>query len=130
MCPLGNPKNVDADGPNNVVLVTTAETVVCTLVIGDDTQEGDQVVLEAVANVSGGTGTTSVVGRIRRNGLAGAQVGQVEQLGLAGTGLAELAMQVDDLPGEVASQTYVLTVALVGATGNGTCNTSNMQATY
>jgi hypothetical protein len=128
--PLGPIKGVDIDGGANTALVTTAETVVATVVIGSDTPEGDQIILEGVCQVTTGTATTSVQLRVRRNGVAGPQVGGTAQQGCSAAAPCQISTQVDDTPGEVASQTYVLTAQQVAATGNGTAVWANLQATY
>lgn len=130
MSPLGPVKGVDIDGSANVTLVTTAETVVATLTVGDDTQEGDQIILEGVCQVTPGTACTSIQTRVRRNNLTGPQVGQTAQQACSAAAPCNVATQVDDTPGEVAGQQYVLTAQQVAATGNGTAVWSNIQATY
>lgn len=128
--PLGATKIVYADGPANTVLVTTAETVIATVVVGDDTQEGDQIVLEGFAQITTGASTTGVQLRIRRGGLAGVQVGPTAQLAAGAAAATCLSVQGADVPGEIVSEPYVLTAQQIAATGNGTAVGANLQANY
>ena len=130
MSPLGALKGSYTDGPANTGLTTTAETVVATLTIGGDTPEGDQIILEGFCQVTTGAGTTGLQLRVRRGGLTGAQVGPTSQLAAGAAAAASIGIQCSDTPGEVAGQTYVLTVQQVAATGNGTAVAANLQATY
>lgn len=130
MSPLGAPKSSVSDGPANVNLPTTAETVVCTTNAIDVTQEGDQVIIEGFAQIATGAAATGVIIRVRRGGLTGPQVGQAgQQASGAGVGV-QLGTQVDDIPPESAGLVYVLTIQQQAATGNGTCTWSNVQLTY
>jgi hypothetical protein len=47
---------------------------------------------------------------------------------LAAGASASLAVAVDDFPGEVVNQSYILTATQVGATGNGTVANSELIA--
>src|SRR5437660_3033988 len=105
---LGAPKQVDADGPANVNLVTTAETVICTLAGVSTTPEGDKVILEGSAQITTGAGTTGVQLRVRRGTTTAApQVGNTQQTAVAAAVSEQVSIQVDDVPGEVAGQSYV-----------------------
>ena len=68
--------------------------------------------------------------RVRRGGLACAQVGVTAQVAAGAAAAAAIPIQVADVPGEQAGQVYVLTAQQVGATGNGTVTAANLQATY
>ena len=129
--PLGAPKEAYAQGAANVALATSVETVVCTLSGVDATPGGDQVVIQGNAVMNTGTGTTDVTLRIRRGADAtGVEVGSyAEQVAGAGQEVT-VEIQAEDSPGEVAGESYVLTVQQVGATANGTCSSSSLLATY
>ena len=110
---------------------TTTETVICTLA-GISTDRADAVVnLEAVAQVTWGTGTTGATLRVRRG---------IDATGvLVGTGVAETAtagqttdeeLQVQDFPGEVAGQSYVLTIQQTAASANGNSQQASLAANY
>lgn len=129
--PLGPVKNAVSDGPANVTLTTTSETIVCTISGADVTQEGDQVIIEGFAQVTTGAGTTSLQLRVRRGTtLSGPQVGQTAQQTCTAAAPAQIGIQVDDVPPESSNLSYVLTVQQVGATGNGTAVWSNGQLTF
>lgn len=120
----------DADSPGVVPLVTTAETVIATLP-GISTPGADaKVMLEGQAAITAGTAATNVQLRIRRGTTAaGAQVGGTVQSAVAAGAQIGVGIQVDDNPGEVAGQQYVLTAQQVAATGNGSVQSANLQAT-
>lgn len=128
--PLGNVKTQYADGPANTNLANAAETVIATVVVGADTPEGDQIVLEGFAQVTTGATTTSVQLRVRRGGLAGPQVGGTAQQNCGAAVPVAIGIQVQDTPGEVVNEPYVLTAQQVAATGAGTAVFANLQATY
>lgn len=127
---LGAVKLAYTDGGANTALPTVNETVVATLVVGDDSPGGDQIVLEGFAQVTTGAGTTGLQLRVRRGGVAGQQVGPTAQLAAGAAAAACLSIQCADSPGEVASQAYVLTVQQIAATGNGTAVASSLKASY
>lgn len=112
-----------------VNLVTTAETVVTTL-LGISTDGLNQTVnIDASGEVTAGTGTTSIQVRIRRGTTAaGTQVGVTQNLTVAAGNKVGFALQVGDVPGEVVGQQYVLTIQQVAATGNGTVDQASIQA--
>lgn len=107
----------------DTTLVTTAETVVATLP-GISTQSADAIVrLTGQALVTLGTATTALVVRIRQGSLTGTVVGESEQptAGVSAGNPFNVDINMNDTPGEVASLVYVLTIAQIAATGNGTC---------
>lgn len=117
-----------SDGPANVTLTTTAETVVCTLVPISTSGPSTQVILEGAAQITAGTSTTGVQLRVRRGGLTGTQVGATSQTAGDARTQLQASIQVDDFPGDVANQVYVLTAQQVAATGNGTSVSANLSA--
>jgi hypothetical protein len=123
-----NVTEISNAGP--VSLVTTAETVIATLPGLSTHGPDDKIVLEGLASILAGTATTSVQLRIRRGTTAaGAQVGGTATLVLAAAATGTAGIQVDDTPGEVAGQQYVLTAQQVAATGNGSASGASLQAT-
>lgn len=115
----------------DVSLVTTAETVVATVTVPSTPNPGATVTIEGHCQLTVGTGTTALTPRIRRGGLTGALVGEGNALGVSGAAgsTEEVDLTVDDQPGEVVNQVYVLTVAQTGATANGTDVQSEIEAT-
>lgn len=106
----------------NVAVTTTTETVVATL-SGVSVDRADvRIALEGWVQLQTGAGTTNVSLRVRRGtDTTGTQVGEVnaEAIGAAAGSVEEFSIAVQDTPGEVASQSYVLTVQQTAATANG-----------
>lgn len=105
----------------NALPATAAETVVATLVITDAAADS-AVELEGWCKILTGASTTSIVPRLRRDSVAGAVVGDANILTIIGAvgETHEYGIKAVDTPGEVASQTYVLTIVQTAATGAGT----------
>lgn len=112
-------------------IVTTTETVIAQL-SGVSTDRADAIVnLEAVAQVTWGTGTTAATLRVRRGvDATGTLVGSAVAEGMAAGATDDMELQVQDQPGEVAGQSYVLTVQQTGASANGTAQQSSLAANY
>lgn len=107
----------------NVTLTTTTETVVATLSNVDTYKPNESIRLRASAQLTTGTGTTTVTPRIRRNSVTGTVVNEANAVtvGAAAGSTESFETQCDDsFTGEVAGQTYVFTLEQTGATGNGT----------
>lgn len=108
------------------------ESVVCTLpAISTDTP-GATIILEgSIAFLLGATGTEVIV-RVRRGTTtAGAEVAKATFNALTAAKSYGLAIQCVDRPeGEVASQSYVLTVENVGATTEGEALQASLTATF
>lgn len=119
------------DVAGDTPLVTVAETVVATLSGVSVSRPGQSVRLRGVATVTTGVATTALTLRARRDGLAGALVGEaiVDQVEAAAgsTETHEIAV-TDAAPGEIAGATYVLTVQQTAATGNGSAVHANLHA--
>lgn len=112
-------------------LVTTAETVVATLPGVSTDRPGQLVRLRADYVVTIGTGGTAVTHRIRRDSLTGTVVGEsnTEQISTAaGSTESHEFYAEDSFAGEVAGQTYVLTVQQTAATANGTVLRASLKA--
>ena len=128
---LGAPKEAFAQGAANVALATSAETVVCTLSGVDTTPESDPVQLQGEVDVTTGTGTTALVLRVRRGTTTADALVGAASTSTASAGVSESpTIQVEDVPGQVAGQSYVLTVQQTGATANGTSVASSLRAVY
>lgn len=111
-------------------LVTTAETVVATLSGISTRNASEQVNFRSRAEISWGTGTTSGVVRIRRGtGITGTLVSTQPLLTVAAGNVSGNDPVAIDTPGEVANQSYVLTVQQTAATGNGSVTLGQLQAT-
>lgn len=106
----------------DVPLVTTAETVVATVPGVTTDRPGQLLRLAAEYTITLGASTTAVTHRLRRDSLTGAVVNEAttEQIDTAaGSTEGHEISGEDSFAGEVAGQTYVLTVQQVGATANG-----------
>lgn len=105
----------------NALPANATETVIATLQISDVSADSP-VEIKAWAKITTGVATTSIVLRVRRDGVAGALVGEANPLTIVGAAgeTHEYGDQVVDTPGEVASQVYVLTCVQTAATGAGT----------
>lgn len=127
--PWNNQKTVASSA--GTPFVTNAETVLVTI-SGISTQAADgQVILEVVAQLSWGTGTTGAALRVRRGtDTTGAVVGSAVNENVIASQISNMELQVVDAPGEVAGQSYVVTIQQSGATGNGSNQQVSIQATY
>lgn len=108
---------------------TTTETVLATSPPLSSDGGSQTVIAQATAGFTVGTGATSVTVRIRRGtGITGTVV--ASQAGITVTAGSEVVIGLNgqDNPGEVADQTYVVTVQQAAATGNGTNVLSSIAA--
>lgn len=82
---------------------------------------GSVVHLVAMLQITPGTSTTAIVVRLRRGtSVSGTLVGAaVTQLVTVANGYA-IPIEADDTPGEVANQSYVLTIQQTGGAASGT----------
>lgn len=120
------PNIYDAVVTTDTTIPTTTETVVATVVVPAVPGPGARVKLMGDAQVTAGTATTAVTPRWRRGTDAtGTLVGEGNPITLAATNTGQVAFNATDTPGEIAGQSYVLTVQQTAATGNG----SALQAT-
>lgn len=102
----------------NATLVTTAETVVATLVMPVINEPGGQgVFILGAADVTPGAGSTGLNLRVRIGGLTGTQIGPTVGVSAGGNGVIGV---IDPQTSYPAGVTYVLTAQQVAATGNGT----------
>lgn len=113
-------------------LVTTAETVVCTLTNVTSRKAGQKVHLEGHLNITTGTGTTATVLRVRQDSLTGTVVDTVETDSLAATAAGnpeDHFIAADFTPaGELSGKTFVLTASQTAAGANGTVNLATLRA--
>lgn len=133
LCSLVFPRLRKSVTAANVTVTTTTETVVVTLT-GVSMPSGDgRVRLSGFVQMTLGTATTTVTVRVRRGTTtAGTLVGEGNPIAIpsaAGTDAA-FTTDVEDTPGEVAGQSYVLTVEQAAATGNGTVLQAALEASY
>lgn len=120
---------VTADTP----IVTTTETVAATVVVPAVPGPGARIKLTGFAQVTAGTATTALTMRIRRGTDAtGTLVGEGNPIqgGVAAGSTSEVVLEVTDTPaGEVAQQSYVVTVQQTAATANGSIVQASLRAT-
>lgn len=111
-----------SEATTDVPLVTTAETVVATLSGINTSKPGQLIRLRGFAQLTTGTNTTAVTPRIRRDGVTGTVVNEANPItiGAAAGSTEQFEVSCDDaFSGEVAGQTYVLTLQQTGASANG-----------
>jgi hypothetical protein len=112
-------------------LVTVAETVVATLAGVSTNQPGQTVALKGQVTMTSGTSTTGVTLRIRRDGIAGAVVGEPPAdtlFGAVGTVETHDVYAEDSSAGEFSGRSYVLTVQQTAASANGNVLTASLVA--
>lgn len=127
--PRQTPKHRDVAATAAVTVVTTTETEAVQLDGVAASQPDGRVVLRGWMQFTTGAGTTAVTLRIRRGtDTTGTLVGEANAITAAASAVREMAIEVPDTPGEVAGQSYVLTVQQTAATGNGTVEQSSLEA--
>lgn len=107
----------------DVTVITTAETVVATLPGVSTSRPGGVVHFFTELTMTTGSGTNALTLRVRRDGLTGALVGEGNAEAVeasAGNTETHTLATNDMVAGEIAGQTYVLTVQATGASANGT----------
>lgn len=112
----------------DVTIVTTAEIVVLTIT-GVVIEPGQVAHIHGWADVNAGTAATGLIMNVRRDSLTGSKVQEdaFDEAGVA-AGIDKIVTTdvEDSFTGEVAGQTYVLTLDQVAATGNGTVTSCAM----
>lgn len=106
----------------NVTLTTITEEVCVTLDNLSVADSGASILLFGWVQVTSGLGATALTAKIEEGSAAGGTVvgeGNAINVNTAGH-TQDLYVSGIDSPGDVASQSYVLTVTQTGATGNGT----------
>lgn len=123
------PNVYSASATADVNIPTTTETVVATLVVPAVPSAGYKVNLFGTVQVTAGTAATAATPRWRRGTDAtGTLVGEGNPVTLAAGNTGEISHNAIDTPGEIAGQSYVLTVQQTAATGNGTALQSAVTA--
>lgn len=115
----------------NVTITTTTETVVATLTGISTRYASERVALHGWVQLTTGTATTTVTLRVRRGtDTSGSLIGEANavSIGAAAGGTEQFDIDVEDTPGDVASQSYVLTAQQAAATGNGTALQAILEA--
>lgn len=107
----------------NTNVVTTTETVAATVVVPSVPGNNRRIQLTGFAQVTTGGSTTSLTFRIRRGtAITDPVVGEAnaENVEAAAGSNEGHTIVAEDTPGDVANQSYVLTVQQTGAAADGT----------
>lgn len=105
---------------DTATLVTTAETVVGSLVVPSNLVRDTPVDLEAYVALTTGASVTAVVARIREDSLTGTLVGVAKTVQIAQSLPTGVEIAGRHSPsGEIANKSYVVTLQQTAATGNG-----------
>jgi hypothetical protein len=115
----------------DTTVTTTTETVLATVSGVSTDGPGQRVRVTGWAQVTPGTGTTSLTLRIRRGvDATGALVGEANAVAaaVAAGSAREIDLEAIDVLGDVAGQSYVLTIQQTAATANGTVLQSQIRA--
>lgn len=102
------------------------EVVACTLSGISPADANAAVRLHGSAHILTGGAATTITPRIRRTSLTGALVGEADAINVVAANIVIVTVDVDDVPGDVASMVYVLTITCAGAAG--TINNSYLSA--
>ena len=113
----------------NVNISTVVETIGARI-DGISTENADEdIVLQGLAVVTTGVGTTAVTMRVRRGtAITDPLVGELANLTIGAAVNGQPRIIVKDNPGVVANQSYIVTVQQAGATGDGTLASSALIA--
>jgi hypothetical protein len=114
-----------------IPLVTTAETVVAAIPpFSSGGLSGQGVRLHGVVNLTGGTGNTNMLVRVRQTDINGSVVGNGASNDSVGAGtIRSIPYSVLDTSPPAGTVVYVVTVQAVAASGNGTVNRASLTAT-
>lgn len=114
----------------DVAVTTTVDTIVATLT-GISTDRADaRVDINAWIQLSPGAAATAATLTIRRTNAAGALVGEANSVVVVAANQIAIGISVQDMPGEVTNQTYVLLVQQAAATADGSVRQSEIEAIY
>lgn len=115
------PSAATAPQQGNVSVVTTAETIIATLPPINISLDFAQILLFWWFTFTSGTATTGVSVKLRRGAtVAGAVINVITAASTVTAGnQIQLSGCYADVPGAIANQQYVLTIAQTAATGNG-----------
>lgn len=106
----------------DVPVVTTTETIAATVVVPSVPGNNRRVQLSGEVDLTTGTNTTAVTTRWRRGtAITDPVVGEANPSNIvAAAGSTErMTQSAEDTPGDVANQTYILTVQQTAASANG-----------
>lgn len=123
-------RTVTSKTQTDTTLTTTTETVVATL-SGVSTPRPVNVSLHGWAQLTTGTGTTTVTPRIRRGtDITGTLIdeGNAVTIGAAAGGNEAFDIDALDEAADLGGASYVLTLQQAAATGNGTALQANLSA--
>jgi hypothetical protein len=124
-------RSYETTNTTDVPLVTTAETVITSVVIATN-QPGCTISLRGQATLTSGTSATGITLRIREDSLTGALVDEAvpDALSAAVGSVETHDIQVDfSAVGEYGSKTFVLTAQQVAAVANGNVQQCSLEAT-
>lgn len=109
-----------------------AETIIASLVVGSVGDSSTVVDLSGWAAFTVGTTGTAARLRIRSGGLTGAVVADTGALtgGIAAAALVAQDVEGQDIPGEVASLGYVLTLQVTAATAGSAVSAVKLRASF
>lgn len=116
----------------DTTLVTTAETVIATVAGVSTYRPGEVLAIAASASITTGTNTTALTFRVRRDSLTGTVVNEIDPVQIeaaAGSTEDHTILCQDQLAGEIANGTYVLTVQQTAASANGNALNADMTIT-
>ena len=114
---------------SDVTLVTTTETIIATVSGVSTYKPGEKLLIAASATITNGTNTTALTFRVRRDSITGTVVNNADPVQIetaAGSTEDHELVCEDNLSGEIANATYVLTVQQTGASANGTSLNADM----
>ncbi len=115
----------------DTTIVTTTEVVAATISDVTTPGPGCKVIFRGFAQVTTGTNTTGVTLRIRKGTtISGTLIGEanIEQIEAVAGSTEGHEIATEDSPGEVAYQSYVLTVQQTAASANGAVVQASLQA--
>lgn len=118
---------VTTDNP----IVTTTETVAATVAGVSTPRANVKVGLKATVQVTTGTNTTALTVRLRRGtAITDTLVGEANpvQVAAAAGSTEECTIMWEDAPGDVAGQSYVVTIQQTAASANGSILAAYIQA--
>jgi hypothetical protein len=112
--------------PQTLVTTTEKALLVTTPIVDGIPGSISPIRIAGTINVTPGTGTTSVVIRVRQgNGITGTALGNPVTHNVTAAAPTQLAFSAQDLSGwltQAGGGSYAVTIQQTGATGNGTVN--------
>lgn len=112
-------------------VTTTTEAVAATVVVPSVPRANVRVQIKGWAQITTGGSTTALTIRVRRGStITDTLIGEAnaEQVKAAAGSTEELSIMLEDTPGEVANQSYVVTLQQTGAAANGSILQAFIQA--